>query len=150
MAVLIKARSGEKLTVEVEFDLSGSMLDSEVAIRAALNEAGTLATGEALKRFDTDGSRIVMRGQRWFSRGEVVKIYQTPYWAVEVPRHVYQRSQGGKTFCALERDARMVVTSTPRFAKVAHKVANDSSIQVRRDLAESHGRVVARSLSGRG
>ena len=29
--------------------------------------------------------------------------------------HVYQRSHGGKTFCPLERDGRIVVTSTPRF-----------------------------------
>ncbi len=101
MAVTIKARSGDKLKVEVEFDLSGSMLDSEEAIQEALNEAGTLVTGEALKRFDTDGSRLMMGGQRWFSKGEVPKIYQTPYGEVEVPRHVYQRSQGGKTFCPL-------------------------------------------------
>ncbi len=61
MAVSIKGRSGDRLTLEVEFDLSGSMLDSEESIQVALNEAGTVATGEALKRFDTDGARIVIR-----------------------------------------------------------------------------------------
>ena len=140
MAVSIKGRSGDRLTLEVEFDLSGSMLDSEESIQVALNEAGTVATGEALKRFDTDGARIVIGGQRWFSKGEVAKIYQTPYGEVEVPRHVYQRSQGGKTFCPLDRDARIVVSSTPRFAKViSHKFANGSSIQVRRDLKHKQG-----------
>ncbi len=64
-----------------------------------------------------------------------------------MPRHVYQRSQGGKTFCPLDRGARIVVSSTPRFAKViSHKFANGSSIQVRRDLAENHARAVARSF----
>jgi hypothetical protein len=35
---------------------------------------------------------------------------------------VYQSSQGGKTYCLLDQDARIVVSSTPRFAKmVTHK-----------------------------
>ena len=73
-------------------------------------------------------------------------MYQTPYGEVEVHRHVYQRSSGGKTYCPLEREARIVVTSTPRFAmQVSHKFAAGSSVQVRRDLADNHGRVVARS-----
>jgi len=39
-----------------------------------------------------------------------------------VPRHVYQTSEGGTTFCPLERDARIVLTSTPRFARqISHK-----------------------------
>src|ERR671936_856179 len=61
-------------------------------------------------------------------------------------RHVYQTSAGGKTFCPLEREARIVVTSTPRFAKVvANKFARSGSTQVESDLAENHGRRVARS-----
>jgi hypothetical protein len=57
-----------------------------------------------------------------------------------------RRARGGKTFCPLERDARIVVTSTPRFAKiVAHKFACGGSAQVESDLAENHGRHVARS-----
>lgn len=88
----------------------------------------------------------MLGGEKWFSKGQVPKIYQTPYGEVEVPRHVYQRSQGGKTFCPLERAARIVVTSTPRFAQqVAHKFAHNASPQVREDLAENHGRPVARS-----
>jgi hypothetical protein len=34
------------------------LLDSEETIQTVLNEAGTLATGEALKQFDTDGGAI--------------------------------------------------------------------------------------------
>ncbi len=68
------------------------------------------------------------------------------YGEVEIGRNVYQRSSGGKTLCPLERDARIVVTSTPRFAQViSHKFANGSSLQVQRDLQANHGRKVARS-----
>lgn len=134
------------MTLEVTVRLNDSMLDSEQAILSSLNEAGSLATGEALKRFDTDGSRLEMGGEKWFSKGEVAKLYQTPYGEVEIGRQVYQRSTGGKTFCPLEREARIVVTSTPRFAQViSHKFANGSSIQVQRDLEDNHGRKVARS-----
>ena len=134
------------MTLEVTVQLSDSMLDSEQAILSSLNEAGSLATGEALKRFDTDGSQLEIGGEKWFSKGEVNKIYQTPYGEVEIGRNVYQRSSGGKTFCPLERDARIVVTSTPRFAQViSHKFANGSSVQVQRDLQANHGRKVARS-----
>lgn len=59
---------------------------------------------------------------------------------------MYQRAQGGKTFCPLERDARLVVTSTPRFAKqVAHKFSYGASTVVQRDWADNHHREVARS-----
>ena len=137
---------GDTVRVELTVKLSRSMLESEEMILNALNEAGCIATGEALKRFDTDGSAILIGGTKWTSKGEEPKYYQTPYGEVEVRRHVYQTSAGGKTFCPLERDARIVVTSTPRFAKmVANKFARVGSTQVESDLAENHGRVVARS-----
>jgi len=146
MSAKLISREGKTVRLEVTFDLAGSMLEAENSILAALNEAGCLATGEALKGFDTDGSRWVLGGEKWFSKGQVPKIYQTPYGEVELPRHVYQRSQGGKTFCPLERAARIVVTSTPRFAQqVAHKFAHNASTEVREDLAENHGRPVSRS-----
>lgn len=134
------------VTVEIKVDVSGSMLEAEGSILGALNEAGCIATAEALAGFDTDGSRIVIGGEKWFTKGKLPKVYQTPFGEVEVGRHVYQRSRGGKTFCPLERAARIVVTSTPRFAKqVTHKFANGGSPQVREDLAQNHDRIVARS-----
>jgi hypothetical protein len=146
MTVSVLSVEGEVVTLEVKIKLSGSMLGAEESILAALNEAGCLATGKALERFDADGSRLELGGVKWFSKGQLPKRYQTPYGLVEVARHVYQRSAGGKTFCPLERDARIVVTSTPRFAKVvAHKFANGASTAVQRDLAENHGRDCARS-----
>lgn len=146
MAKPTVTRNGDRLTIQVEVTLGGSMLACEEAILGALNEAGSAATGEALQRFDTDGSRLELGGELWFSKGRQPKRYQTPYGELSIERHVYQRSRGGKTYCPLERNARIVVTSTPRFAKlIAHKFAAGSSIAVRRDLAENHARTVARS-----
>ncbi len=136
----------DTVTMEVEVKLGGSMLEMEAGIQDAINEVGVLATGEALHRFDTDGTAIDIGGENWTSKGRLAKVYQTPYGEMDIDRHVYQRSKGGKTYCPMERGARIVVTSTPRFAmQVSHKFAAASSTQVRRDLAENHGRAVARS-----
>jgi len=133
-----------KLTLELK--LSGSMLEMEGAIQHALNEAGMLMTGEALKRFDTDGSPIVLGDVKWSTKGLQPKGYQTPYGEVSVERHVYQRAGGGKTYCPLEPSARIVITSTPKFAQqVSSKYTQGSSGEVQRDLADNHARVVARS-----
>ena len=64
-----------------------------------------------------------------------------PYGEVVVNRHVYQRSVGGKTYCPLEREARIIVISTPLFAKqVSSKMADK---EVKNDLSENHSRDVA-------
>ena len=56
-------------------------------------------------------------------------------------------SEGGPTYCPLDRDARIVISSTPRFAKIiSHKYAEFSSPRVRIDLKENHGRAVSRCL----
>ncbi len=53
-------------------------------------------------------------------------------------RHVYQRSVGGKTYCPLEKEARIIITSTPLFAKqVSSKTAipnSNGNIGYRHDL----------------
>lgn len=50
------------------------------------------------------------------------------------------------TYCPLERDARIVITSTPRFAKpVSSKFAHGAAQDVQRDLAENHARPVVKS-----
>lgn len=146
MSVTLVSTEGTQVKLEVTIELSGTMLEREEAILQAVNDAGNVATKEALTYYDTDGSSITIGGVKWFSKGPVPKHYQTPYGQVEIARHVYQRSRGGATYCPLEHDARIVVTSTPRFAKlVSHKFANVASTAVQRDLAENHGRAVARS-----
>jgi hypothetical protein len=55
--------------------------------------------------------------------------------------HVYQRAEGGATLCPLDDKARIVIKSTPRFAKmVAYKFAHNAAPQVLEDLEQSHGR----------
>jgi hypothetical protein len=147
MDAKIVARSETRFTIRVEVAYEDSMLDAEDAIQGALNRAGVLATAEALGRFDADGRPMVVAGAKMTSKGKLPKDYQTPYGVATVPRHVYQSSRGGKTFCPLDRDARIVVSSTPRFARmIAHKYAEFGSARVIADLEENHGRAVARSF----
>lgn len=135
------------VTLEVKVDISGALPDAEERICAALNEAGMAATQEALKRFDTDGAAIVTGAIKWTSKGQEEKWYQTPYGAVAVARHVYQTSAGGKTYCPLEREARIVVGSTPRLARmVSHKVAHNPITVVQQDLEQNHGRHLSRTF----
>ena len=86
---------GSRVKVELTVELGRSMLNTEEAIQEALNEAGGLASAEALKYFDTDGSPIEIGGEVWRTKGQQPKGYQTPYGEVSVERHVYQRSGGG-------------------------------------------------------
>jgi len=147
MTATVIDRQESEGTIQIRIPLSRSMLDTEETIQTALNEAGTLATAEALSQFDTDGSPIEIGSTRWYSKGQEPKTYQTPYGQAVVDRHLYQTAQGGSTFCPLERDARIILTSTPRFAKqVSHKYAEMSSARARDDLAGNHGRSVPRSF----
>jgi hypothetical protein len=146
MAAII-ARTPTSFTLQVEVPYNDSMLDFEEALQERLNEAGVVATAEGLKQFDTDGSPITVGPIKFTSKGQVEKDYQTPYGVAPVARHVYQSNQGGPTYCPLDRDARIVVSSTPRFAKVlSHKYAEFSSPRAQVDLQENHGRSVSRCL----
>jgi len=147
MSATIVARSESSFTLQVEVPYGSSMLDFEQTIQDRLNQAGVVATQEALQQFDTDGSPITIGSVKFTSKGQLPKEYQTPYGVATVARHVYQSPQGGKTFCPLDRDARIVTSSTPRFAKmIAHKYAEFGSGRVTIDLEENHGRRVARSF----
>src|SRR6476620_12727847 len=147
MNATIIARTPTSFTLQVEVPYNGSMLDFEEALQERLNEAGVVATAEGLRQFDTDGSSITVGPVKLTTKGQVEKDYQTPYGVATVDRHVYQGPHGGPTYCPLDRDARIVVSSTPRFAKVlSHKYAESSSPRVQVDLAENHGRSISRCL----
>jgi hypothetical protein len=118
MAAKIVDRTESSVRIEVEIPIGHSMLHTEEDILEGVNEVGRLATEETLSQFDTDGSPIEMCGVRMTSKGQQSECYQTPYGEVQVERHVYQTSLGGKTFCPMERDARLLLNSTPRLAKV--------------------------------
>jgi hypothetical protein len=147
MNATIIARTPHSFTLQVEVPYNGSMLDFEETLQQRLNEAGVVATAEGLGQFDSDGSPITVGPVKLTTKGQVEKDYQTPYGVATVSRHVYQSPQGGPTSCPLDRDARIVVTSTPRFAKtISHKYAEFSSTRAQIDLEENHGRVVSRCL----
>jgi hypothetical protein len=105
------------IKIELTIELSESMLENEIKIQEKINEAGRIASKEALKQQDTDGSVLEIGEKKWRTKGEEPKAYQTPYGEVVVERHVYQKAGGGKTYCPMERNARIIVTSTPMFAK---------------------------------
>jgi hypothetical protein len=141
MSATLIERHEDAVTIQVRIPLSRSLLTTEQAIQHALNEAGLLATTEALKQFDTDGSPLQIGQARYTTKGQEPKGYQTPYGEAVVARHVYQTSHGGATFCPLERDARIILASTPRFAQmVSHKYAEMAGARVVADLQANHGR----------
>jgi hypothetical protein len=147
MSATIIARTSTSFTLQVEVPYNDSMLDFEEALQRRLNDAGVVATAEGLRQFDTDGSPITVGPVKFTSKGQVQKDYQTPYGVATIDRHVYQSPQGGPTYCPLDRDARIVVSSTPRFAKIiSHKYAEFSSPRVQVDLEENHCRAVSRCL----
>ena len=147
MDATITARTPTSFTLQVEIPYNASMLDFEETLQDRLNEAGVVATAEGLQQFDTDGSPIAVGSVKLTTKGRVEKDYQTPDGVATVARHVYQSPQGGPTYCPLDRDARIVVSSTPRFAKmVSHKYAEFSSPRAQVDLKENHGREVSRCL----
>ena len=144
MTAQVTRQSKDSITIEVTLPLTGSMLQAEEAIQEALNEGGLLATEEKLKRFDTDGSPIQIGSIRMTSKGQFAQDYETPYGSVAVPRHVYQTSEGGKTFCPLEENARMILNATPKFAKlVSYKYAEAGADAVVDDLLECHHRKIS-------
>jgi hypothetical protein len=143
MSAKLISIEGSTVKLEVSIEIGRSMLTSEENIQQSLNAAGCIATAAALKYLDTDGSPLEIAGEIMRTKGEQPKAYQSPYGEVVVTRHVYQRSGGGTTYCPLERDGRIIITSTPLFAKqVSSKLAYGSARDVQRDLSENHHRSV--------
>ena len=146
MAKLINQKEQE-LTIEIKVKIGGSLLEVENNILDACNEVGNLATEKALEQYDTDGSPIKI-GEINFTakKQQVNKSYQTPYGTVEVKRYVYQTAKGGKLYCPLEDNARIIQNATPKFAQqISHKYSNMNAPSVCRDLEDNHHRKIAHS-----
>ncbi len=58
MSARLVKKNGDKVTIEIDMNLTGSMLSQAEASQRAVNEAGKLATQTALEGFDTDGQPI--------------------------------------------------------------------------------------------
>jgi len=146
MSAQIVSQTADELTIQVKIPLKGSLLESEQSIVEGVNQVGTLATGEALKRFDTDGAPIRVGDVKFTARCRSEKEYQTPYGSVRIDRHVYQSSKGGRVYVPLEEGARIIQGATPRFAKIlSHKYANLAAPSVIEDLVANHERKVSLS-----
>jgi Zn-finger protein len=147
MEAKITRKSSKSITIEIEIPITKSMLNTEENIQKAINLAGLEATSYATSQFDSDGSPISVKGLKYTSKGKIAKAYQSPYGEFVIERHVYQSSQGGPTFCPLEKEARIIVGSTPKFAKiVSSKYSDLGSARVQVDLHENHGRYISRSF----
>ena len=92
---------------------------------------GQVATSELLKTFEKEGDEIIFGAMKLTSIGLSRKCYQTPYGEVEVECHLYQSALSRATFFSLEREARIILTLTPRFAsQVSYKMAEMPAPQV--------------------
>ena len=142
---IIKTDS-RSITIQVTIPLRDEMLSTEESIQQGVNQAGLVATEYALSRYDTDGRPIEVNEKKYTSKGQYLKTYQCPFGEFELCRHVYQSNEGGITYCPLDNDARILVFSTPKFAKmVSGKYSQSGSSQVQRDLKENHGRFISRT-----
>lgn len=147
MTAEITSRDNNSVTLQVKINLEGNMMEMEESILKAVNATGACATAEALTRFDTNGGKIKVAEVPLTSKGLAKKIYETPYGAVEVMRHVYQTSKGGEVYCPLDKTAGIFNHSTPRFAKmVSYRYAQASAAELSADFEINHGRKIARSF----
>ena len=126
MNATIITRTPTSFTLQVEVPYNDSMLDFEETLQHRLNDAGVVATAEGLQQFDADGSPITVGPVKFTTKGQVEKDYQTPY-GVATHRHVYRSPEGGPTYCLLDRDARIVVASSPASPRSSRTVTPSSA-----------------------
>jgi len=147
MDAKIVSHTKNSFKLEIEIPRVKNMLEAEELIQQALNLGGIIATEETMKYRDTDGSPIIVCGQKLTSKGLEAKKFQTPYGSAVVERHVYQSTQGGSTYVPVDDACRIIGTSTPKFAKmVTSKYACDAAPGVQRDLKDNHNRPIALSF----
>ena len=147
MTAQILSSENQETQILITIQHGNSMLDFETSLQGSLNQAGTLGVEKQLEHMDTDGSPIKVGGIHMTSKNKKEpKVYETSWGAVKVPRYIYQSSQGGETFCPLDQNARIIVNSTPAFARmVSWKYAQMAAPQVEDDLRQNHGRNSSRS-----
>ena len=91
------------------------------------------------------GRRYKSAKKKYTAKIKENKEYQTPYGAVNIKRHVYQSSSGGKIYVPLENGSRVIHGATPKFAKIlSHKYASMSAQETLDDLLMNHGRMLSK------
>lgn len=117
----------------------GAPLDLERGLQQALNGIGQEVMTEALGRYDTEGEPIRLGSQLMTSKGRFPECYKTLFGEVGLERHTYQSSDGGKTFCALEHNARICENATIGLCQIlAAKHVSLSGRGLQRELELSH------------
>ena len=148
MPAKLLQHKGDKLTIQFTIELTGQMLKDEQALQRSLNEAGQVAMVPMLKQFDTNGEPIRVNGIKHTVKDYAPQTYETPYGPVQVKRHTYQTSKGGRAYVPLEKDGRMVLNSTPRYGQiVSGKYARFGADSIREDLLECNGRDISRNYA---
>ena len=134
------------MTVAVTVRLEGSLLEMEGAIQEAHQRAWLLRDRGGAEAFRRRRQTDRVGALKLTARGRDPKPYQAPYGVVEVERYVYQTSRGGRIYCPLEQQARIVRGATPLFAsQISHKYAQLNARAVQTDLEQNHGRKIATS-----
>jgi hypothetical protein len=132
------------MTFEVDIAEGQSFLESEEKIMETVNAIGKEMTAHRLKAHDISADRIVLGDITAYGKGVTNEVYQSPYGPVEIPRHVFQTSQGGKIIIPLETSAKVVDKTTPKFAKqVSSKYTKMSARELVEDLEQNHGRQIS-------
>ncbi len=147
MSTKILSSQGSETQILVTVQHGKSMLEFEDHLQDQLNTAGRLASAKQLEHLDADGSPIKLGSIKLTSKKKKeLKVYESSWGPLPVERYVYQSSKGGKTFCPLDQNARIVVNSTPAFARmVSWKYANMAAPQVEEDLLQNHRRTSSRA-----
>ena len=105
-----------------------------------------LSTQIILEGYDSDASSVCVSTTKYYLKSIQKKKYESPYGSIEIKRHTYQNSGGGKQYVPLEVKAGLVESSTLRFAKMlSWKYAQMPSARVEDDLSANHLRAVSSS-----
>ncbi len=124
----------------------GDNLVQEACLQTAMNKFACQSVQSLLQRFDTHGEPILLNDELYTTKGRSAETYQCYAGPCPVQRHAYQNSDGGRTYCPLEQNARIIENTTPYFAGiVTGKYSAMSSGDVIKDLARSMPRHVTRS-----
>jgi hypothetical protein len=105
-----------RLVIPCERDISDCR-QFELQTQSAIHAIGRKVMELGLQAFDTNGEPITLGSQSMTSKGQFHEVYRTLFGPVSLLRHVYQSSQGGKTFVPLESNARILCNTTPQLVK---------------------------------
>jgi hypothetical protein len=115
-------RNGKtRIAFEIEFDdecRPGDSLVQEQRLQEQFNRAACLVMSEMLCAYDTLGENLHRDGKIFTSKGMSPATYQCYGGCFQIQRHLYQSSDGGKTYCPLEDRARIIHNATPHFASI--------------------------------